>query len=471
MAATVPNSAPIPVTGVAMPAVGRLALAWPRIGLGLILLLSAALELVGLAGEGYANSYYAAGIKSMLTSWHNFFFVSYDAGGFVSIDKPPLGLWIEAASARLLGFSGFSMLLPEALAGVFSVALLYHLIARIWGPVAGLTAALALAVTPISVVINRNNTIDSQLILVLLLAAWAAALAAERGRLRLLLLCAAFVGLGFNIKMLQAYLVLPGFALMYLLGAPISWRKRIIHLVLATVVLLVVSLSWATIVDLTPAGQRPFVSDSGTNSELSLALGYNGLGRFTQALFPGVSVLRILGMNIDLSIVPAFASDIGDPGFLRMLSPALGTQVSWLLPLALVGLVVAACRQRFRLPLDREGQSLLLWGGWLLVAGFFFSTARFYHLYYLVMFAPPVAALAGIGLPTLWRWYGRKSESRWRIAGWTAWLLPAALLATAAVQISFLTSYPDWSAWLSPLLVGLCIAAALVLAAGRLRLA
>src|SRR6185312_127306 len=142
-------------------------------------------------------------------------------------------------------------------------------------------------------------------------------------------------------------------------GAPISARKRLAHLALAAVVLLVVSLCWAIIVDLTPAGQRPFVSDSGTNSELSLALGYNGLGRFTQALFPGVSVLHILGMNIDLSIVPAFAADIGNPGFFRLLSPILGSQVSRLLPLALVGLVVAATQVGCRLPLDRRGQSLL----------------------------------------------------------------------------------------------------------------
>ncbi|MDB5077297.1 MAG: glycosyltransferase family 39 protein, partial [Chloroflexi bacterium] len=371
MVTTVQETVPVPVAGVANPRLAQLALFWPRVGLGLILLLSAALELIGLANEGYANSYYSAGIKSMLTSWHNFFFVSYDAGGFVSIDKPPLGLWIEAASAKLLGFSGFSMLLPEALTGVLSVALLYQLIARSWGPVAGLAAALALAVTPISVVIDRNNTMDSLLILVLLLGAWAATLAAEQGRLRMLLLCALFVGLGFNIKMLQAYLVLPAFGLMYLLGAPLPKLKRVAHLVFATVVLLVVSLAWATFVDLTPASQRPFVSDSGTNSELSLALGYNGLGRFTQVLFPGTSVLHIFGINIDLTIVPTFAADIGNPGFFRMLSPVLGTQVSWLLPLALIGLLAAGGRQPVRVPINRQGQSVMLWGGWLVGTGFF----------------------------------------------------------------------------------------------------
>ncbi len=180
-----------------------------------------------------------------------------------------------------------SLLAPEALAGVLSVALLYKLIARPFGPVAGLAAALVLAVTPITSVTDRNNTIDSLLILTLLLGAWAASRAAETGRLRWLLLGAVLVGMGFNIKMMQAYLVIPAFALAYGLGAPIAKRARLGGLALSCLVGLVVSLSWAVWVDLTPVADRPYVSDSGTNSALSLALGYNGLGRVTQALFSG----------------------------------------------------------------------------------------------------------------------------------------------------------------------------------------
>src|SRR4051812_1283444 len=174
-----------------------LAVHWPRVGLAAILAVSAALNIVGLGGEAYANTYYAAAVKSMLTSWHNFFFLSFDSGGFVSVDKPPLGLWVQAISARIFGFSGWSTLLPPALAGVASVALLYWLVRRVWGPVAGLVAAAALAVTPISVVANRNNTSDSVLILALLGAAWAVSVAAERGSLRWLLLGGVLVGLAF----------------------------------------------------------------------------------------------------------------------------------------------------------------------------------------------------------------------------------------------------------------------------------
>ena len=225
------------------------------------------------------NSYYAAAVQSMALNWHNFFFAAFDPHGFLAIDKPPLGFWIQVLSTRIFGFSAWSLLLPEALAGVGSVAVLYVLVRRVFGPVAGLIAALALALTPISVITSRNNTIDSLLALVLLLAAWALSIAAETGRLRWLLLSALLVGLGFNIKMLEAFVVLPAFALVYLLSAPRSLRMRLLHLALAGVVLLVVSGAWITIVDSTPASQRPYIISTEHDSELELALGYNGVNR------------------------------------------------------------------------------------------------------------------------------------------------------------------------------------------------
>ena len=360
-----------------------MAVAWRHTALGAILLVAAALNLWGLAREGDANTYYAAAVRSMLTSWHNFFYVSYDSGGFVAVDKPPLGLWVQTASAKLFGFSGLSLLVPEALAGVLAVAVLYRLVAHSFGSVAGLVAALALALTPVAVVTDRNNTIDSLLILTLLLAAWATSSAAATGRLRLLLLYALLVGLGFNIKMLQAYMVVPAFALLYLAGAPLRWPRKLGHLALALLVLLVVSLAWAVAVDLTPANQRPYVSDSGTNSEISLILGYNGLGRVTTLLASHLGWLgRLIPVHlaVDLRIVPAFAPGIGDPGLSRLLGQALGGQASWLLPLALFGLLVATVNSRRRWPLDRQGQALVVWGGWLLAAGLFFSFARFFGM-------------------------------------------------------------------------------------------
>src|SRR5919106_4372482 len=251
---------------------------WYRIALAAVLMLSAFLNLFQIAQEGYGNNYYAATVKSMFTSWSNFFFVSFDAG-FVSVDKPPLGLWIQAASAWLFGFHGWALLLPQAIAGVLCVALIYHLVRRPFGSVAGLIAALALALTPIVVSTSRSNTIDMLVVLTVLVAAWAVVRATETGRLRWLLLCAVIVGLGFNIKMMQAFLVLPAFYLLYLVAAPVPRLRRFVHLGLATVVLVVVSLSWAVAVDLTPEDQRPFVGSSEHNSALELASGYNGLSR------------------------------------------------------------------------------------------------------------------------------------------------------------------------------------------------
>ncbi len=251
---------------------------WNGLALAAILLLSAFLNLYGLTSEGYSNNYYSAAVKNMLASWSNFFFVSFDAG-FVSVDKPPLGLWIQAASAWLFGFSGLSLLLPQAIAGALSVAVLYYLVRRTFEPVAGLLAALALALTPIIVATSRNNTMDMLVVLFVLLAAWAFVAAAERGNLSLLLLGAAIVGLGFNTKTLQAFLVLPAFYLLYLLAAHTTWRRRFLHLGAATAVLLAVSLSWAVAVDLTPSDQRPYVGGSEGDSALNLAFGYNGLER------------------------------------------------------------------------------------------------------------------------------------------------------------------------------------------------
>ncbi len=204
---------------------------WPDFlqpwALGIVMLVSLFMNFYQLGQNGFGNLYYAAGVRSMLDSWHNFFFVSFDPGGFVTIDKPPLGFWLQVLSAKLFGFTAFSVYLPQALAGVLSVLLLYHLVRRHFGVVAGLLAALALAISPISVVTNRNNTIDSTLVLVMLLGAWTVMRAAETGKWRWLLLTAVLVGLGFNIKMLEAYLVVPVYALLYLLAAPRSLKMRI----------------------------------------------------------------------------------------------------------------------------------------------------------------------------------------------------------------------------------------------------
>lgn len=475
---------------------------WELLGLAAVLVTAAFLNVFRLGQEGYANTYYAAAVKSMLQSWHNFFFVSFDPGGFVSVDKPPLGFWVQTASAKLFGFHGWSLLLPEVVAGVLSVVVLFSLVRRAWGPVAGLLAALGLALTPVAVAVNRNNTIDSLLVLTLLLAAGAVLRGTETGRRRWLLAGMALVGLGFNIKMMQAYLVLPALVLVYLLAAPHGWRARLGHLAVGGVVLVAVSFAWIAAVDLTPAANRPYVGSSQHNSALELALGYNGLQRLlgmnrsgpasaspvTDAAGQAGSSAGIdggvpAGPDISATLSPAGDTGAAQPtaapggglppgggpggifnngatGPLRLINAQLGGQASWLLAPALLGAVVAMWQVGPLRRRDRRWQSVLLWGMWLLPAATFFSVAGFFHSYYLVMLAPPIAALAGIGLVALWRAGGR--------GRWMASLLPAVLVASGVLQAYLLRSYPDWNRWLTPLVIGLSVAAAGAVALTRL---
>jgi 4-amino-4-deoxy-L-arabinose transferase-like glycosyltransferase len=267
---------------------GPAALAAPRrgarvlpqhIALTAVLALSAVLNINHLSRNGYANTFYSAGVHSMLHSLHNFFFVSFDAGGMVTIDKPPLGLWVQGLSAALFGFHPLSLLLPEAIAGVFAVAALYWVVTPSFGPAAGVMSALALAVFPSFVAVSRDNNLDAILILLMILACGVGLQAIGSGRLLTLLGCAALVGLAFNTKTLAAYLVVPGLGLGYLVCAPGSLARRASQLLAAGVVLLLVSVSWSAIVELTPASQRPFVGGSVDNTEYDLTFGYNGFGR------------------------------------------------------------------------------------------------------------------------------------------------------------------------------------------------
>src|SRR5437016_5646300 len=452
--------------------------AWHHLVLGRIVLISVFMNFFQLAQNGF-GSYYPAAVRSMMDNWHNFFFASYDPGGFVTIDKPPVGFWFEVASAKIFGFSPFSVFLPQAIAGVLSVLLLYYLVRRHFGVVAGLLAALALALSPISVVTNRNITIDSTLALVLLVGAWAVMRAAETGRLRWLLLSAAIVGIGFNVKMLEAYLVVPAYGLLYLLAAPISLWKRIGQLALAGVVLLAISLSWALVVDLTPASLRPYVGSSQNNSEISLALGYNGINRLigqfgrggnatapdgNRGAPPTFSGMRPVSANGNAAQEPPAgfggAFESGAPGPLRLFNEPLAGQIAWLLPMAILGAVALAWQRRPRLQEDRQQQSLVLWGTWLLTMGVFFSVASFFHQYYLTEMAPAICALFGIGLVVMWQDYRRP--------GWRGWLLPIALIVTVAEQIHILTHYPAWGQWLIPLMLVLCAIAVVVLASARI---
>jgi 4-amino-4-deoxy-L-arabinose transferase-like glycosyltransferase len=346
--------------------------------LAAILALSALLNVNRLSQNGYAGVFYSAGIRSMLRSLHNFVFVSFDPGGLVSVDKPPLGLWVQAASAKVFGFSPLSLLLPEAIAGVLSVALLYHMLFRRFGQFAALAGALALAVSPSFVAVSRDNGVDPVLVLLMILACGAGMRAAETGRWRTLLWCGVLVGLAFNTKTLAAYLIVPGIALAYAVCAPGSILRRATQLLAAGLLMVVVSFSWITFVELTPASARPFVGSSTNNTELGLTFEYNGFGRVggqtggpgkipvgTGALVPAAppsaphrrpppaprpraAVVKPPARVQHLSATLRNGRDRnpipfgGPPGPLRLFGIGLGDQGGWMIPFAFFGLLGVA---------------------------------------------------------------------------------------------------------------------------------
>ena len=426
-----------------------------NIGVMAVLLLAAALRLWRLDQNGYDNQYYSAAVRSMADNWHNFLYNSFDPAGFVSVDKPPAALWVQVASVKLFGFHELSILLPQVLEGLATVWLLYHLVQRPFGAAAGLLAGLFLAVTPVSVAIDRSSNTDTCLVLVLLLGAWALTRAAEAGCRRLLLLSMALVGLAFNVKMLAAFVVLPAFALVYLLGAPVPWRRRLVDGALGALVLAAVSLPWVVAYDLTPSDKRPFAGSSQQNSMVDLAIGHNGIGRFARftrparpgGADPGIAQPPTVETRSAAGAEPAQPAGprsgwarilVRVPvGPLRLADGQLAGQVGWLFPLAVMGLAAGALHARRQRPVGPAHLALVLWAGWALAYGIVYSYAGgIFHFYYLGTMAPPLAALAGIGVVGLWSWYLRR--------GWRAILLPAALLLTAAWQIHIESSAIGW---------------------------
>ncbi|GAA3142183.1 glycosyltransferase family 39 protein [Nonomuraea roseoviolacea] len=435
---------------------------WSRPALWAVL--AAAFVLYAWALSGYANEYYAAAVLSGTKSWKAFFFGAVDAGSYITVDKPPFALWVMGLSARVFGFGTWSMLLPQAVAGVAAVALVHGGVLRAYGGVrqghvAALLAAVVMTLTPITVAINRDNNPDTVLVLLLVLAAWFCLESLRTGRLRPLLLCALFVGLAFNTKMLQAYLVVPAFALAYLVCARGTVARRIGHLLAAGAVLAVSSAWWMVIVDLWPAGSRPYIGGSTDNSVRDLVIGYNGLGRIFGQGGPGGSA----GFG-------GGASFGGESGAGRLFNDIMAGQISWLLPFCALALAFAALtRWTARRAAaegaagdpdgapatspsdgvpgggDRDGASgaaWLVWGGWLAVhyVVFSFSSGTF-HPYYTTAMAPAVAAITGMGGVLMWRAF-RRSRT------W-AWVLPLAVAVTGGWSFAVLRRTPDFVPWLA----------------------
>jgi 4-amino-4-deoxy-L-arabinose transferase-like glycosyltransferase len=422
---------------------------WVRPGLIGLLLATAVLYLWGLGASGWANSFYSAAVQAGSASWKAFFFGSSDAANSITVDKTPASLWAMALSVRVFGLSSWSILVPQALMGVATVGVLYAGVRRWFGPGAGLMAGAMLALTPVATLMFRFNNPDAMLVLLLTLGAYAVIRALEVGQTRAgtrwMLAAGAFVGFAFLAKMLQALLVVPAFALVYLLFAPTGIRRRLFQL-LAAGAAMIASAGWyIATVELIPASMRPYIGGSQTNSILELTLGYNGLGR--------------LSGNETGSVGGGQGGGWGETGLLRMFNAEMGGQIAWLLPAALaatvVGLIVTARRGRT----DRQRAAFTLWGGWLLVTGLIFSLMQgIFHAYYTVALAPAVAALVAMAASVLW-------ARRERL--WASGLLAAGVAGTSVWAWVLLGRSADFLPWLRPVILVAGIAAAFMLAAGN----
>jgi 4-amino-4-deoxy-L-arabinose transferase-like glycosyltransferase len=423
---------------------------WVRPALAAIVAATLALLVWGLDRSGWANSYYSAAVLAGTRSWKAFFFGSFDAGNYITVDKPPMALWLMEISARIFGLTSWSMLLPEALAGVAAVLLLFTTVRRLAGPRAALVAAAVMAVTPVAVAIFRYNNPDALLTLLLVAAAAAMVRSLETGRTRWLLLCAALVSMAFTTKYLEAYVLLPALVVTYLVAARGGLLRRLGRVLAAGGVLVASSGWWVAIVELVPASSRPWIGGSAKNSVLDLILNYDGVGRLTgqegagPAGGPG-------GGGFGFG---------GAPGLLRMFNDQIGGQVAWLLPLALVGLGAGLWARRRAPRTDLVRAGYLLFGLWLITCTLVFDEAGgILHSYYTVAMAPAVAALVGAGTVELWR-----MRSRSALAGV---VLGASVVGTAVLAADLLGRTPGFVPWLRVvvLVTGLIAGVALALPA------
>jgi 4-amino-4-deoxy-L-arabinose transferase-like glycosyltransferase len=406
------------------------------------------IAIAALAGLSYAwgmngaalESFYGAAARSMSMSWHNFFFGAFDPAGTVTVDKLPGSLWPQALLLRIVGFHVWAIVLPQVIEGVLTILVLYRAVRRLAGPLAGITAAAALATSPVTVALNRGNVADSLLILLLVLAADATSAALLSGRLRTLLLAGVWVGLAFQAKMTVAWLVLPALAVAYLLAAPPRLRVRIAHVALAGALTAVVSVSWMTVVSFVPAHSRPYVDGTQNNSIFSQTFEYNGTARLERHnVFAGAGhPAAFLVHASEASSAPAHRVQ---PSWHRLLSGLFGRDDGWLLPAALIAAIWVVLARRRAGRRDPLRASVVLWGSWLLVLAAFFSAGGYPNSYYVAALSPATGALCGAGVALAQRARRRMAAS----AG-----LAAAMLCSVGYGIYLLNGGTTVPGWLLP---------------------
>ncbi|WP_320776847.1 ArnT family glycosyltransferase [Streptomyces sp. CRN 30] len=470
---------------------------WARPALVAVAAIAALLYTWNITGSGLAP-YYSVAARSMSESWKAFLFTSFDPAATVTLDKIGGFLWPQALSARLFGFHDWALTLPQCVEGVVSVLVLYRVVRRWQGAAAGLIAAGLLTVTPVAASMFGHALLDCSLTMCLVLAADQYQKAVLTGRPGPLLLSGLWIGLGFQAKMMQAWIIVPALAVAYLVAAPHGLRRRLGQLAAAGGVLLAVSLSWVALMTFTPEDSRPYADGSTDNSAFAMVFGYNGFDRFHEGLVPGSvrtpspqgttpapsggaseeprdgaraneeartsaqssarspeqSSSQPTAQSSTQSSTqssaqssPALAVLPGSGGWTKLFGPRFTTQVGWLYPLALTALAVGLVRHRGAARTDRRRAGYLMWGGWLATSGVVLSALSIPHTAYVALLAPPLAALAAAGATVLWRTH------RAARGGPRAWLLPAVVVVQEMWTLHIAAEYTEFAPWLVPLVL------------------
>ncbi|MFE4622882.1 ArnT family glycosyltransferase [Streptomyces mirabilis] len=417
---------------------------WERPALAAVLTVATALYSWSI-GHAALHPFYGAAIRSMAGGWRAFFFGGLDTSGSISIDKLPGAFWPDAVSVWLFGPHTWAAALPQVVEGVLTVWLL-HRIVRAWaGPFAALIAALTLTLTPITVVLTRATIPDTALTLLLVAAAGALQKAVRTERLLPLITCGIWVGLAFQAKMLQAWLVLPVFATVYQIVAPGTPLKRALRFLLGGVVALAVSCFWVLIAWATPAADRPYLDGTSDNNPFALVFGYNGLSRFSS---DSTAFGAVAGT--------ATSRTTGNTGWNMLINHTVGPQVAWFLPLAVLAAVLGVVWRTGQLRTDMLRAGFLIWGGWLAIHTLVFSASNGNHAYYTAVIAPALAALTGGGLSLFRSEYESEQEAQHEAGGRRHMALPAAIVLTVAWALVL-----DWPtrfvSWLLPVAVMLAL--------------
>ncbi|GEE01259.1 glycosyl transferase [Gordonia spumicola] len=442
--------------------------------LAVLLVSTTVLYLWNLSANGWGNSFYTAAIQAGSQSWKAWFFGSSDMASSITVDKPPASLWIPALSVRVFGLNSWSVLVPEVLMGVGSVALLYVITRRVFGHWAGIGAGAVLALTPVAAMMFRFDNPEALLILLMVAAMGALLKAAESGKLRWMIAAGVAVGFGFLAKQLEVMLIVPPMVVVYFVAAPGGWLRRVGHLFAALGALIVSAGWWILTVELWPASSRPYIGGSQNNSILDLTFGYNGLGRLDGnekgSVGGGGRMGGQSGRFADMAGQQGFPGGPGgrgpgggmwgQTGITRMFDAEQGGQIAWLIPAAII-LGVAALVVIGRAPrTDRRRAYLLLFGGWLAVMTLTFSfMAGIFHSYYTAAMAPAVAAVIAGSAAVVW-------PAREKL--WVRLVLAVSTWTTVGWGFALLDRSPEFVPWLRwlVLIVGLVAGAALLVAPG-----